>query len=832
MKFAVTYGVFLCVVSLSVMAVAQNSDVPRIVPPPIPSAPAPDEPQQKPQEQPQEQSQEAAPQSTPAESPGDGGSVPTIVPPTPEAGSPLPPGALQAPQAEPGGPPISDIVIEGTQRIDPNTVLNYMTVKVGDVLSAAEVNNSLKALYGTGLFADVAISREGSRLLVRVVENPVINQIAFEGNDALEDEELNTEIQLRPRVVFTRTKVQQDVKRIIDLYRRSGYFGAVVEPKVIQLPQNRVNLVFEIKEGPESGIRSITFVGNREFSDSELREVILTKESKWWRILTSADKYDPDRLTFDRELLRRFYLENGYADFRVVSGVAELAPDRSDFFVTFTVEEGERYKFGDVEVASKIKEIKPESLSPLIKFKKGDWYSSALVDEAVIQLTNEAGNFGYAFIEVRPRVRRDRENHTISVTFEVQEGPRVFVERIDIRGNTRTLDRVIRREFRLVEGDAFNAAKLQRSQQRIRNLGFFKTVEANKTRGSTPDRTVIEVDVEEQPTGELSLGAGFSTRDGVVGEIGVRERNLLGRGQDLKAAFRISQRTQQFDLGFTEPYFLDRNLAAGFDLFNVRSSRDDESSFREDKAGGRLRASYEINEQWSHGVRQTGQYVKVADVEDDASQIIKDQAGGKFESITGQTLSYDTRDSRITPTEGLLSRLATDVAGLGGDVRYAKATWKTQYYYPISKKWTALFSGDLGHIEGIGQDVRVTDAFLLGNDNMRGFEVGGLGPRDKFTDDALGAKSYAIGTVEVTFPIGLPEEFGVRGAIFTDFGTAFGADGDSSLIDDSKNIRVSSGVGLSWRSPLGPVRIDIGYPLVKEDFDKQQIFSFSFGTRF
>jgi outer membrane protein insertion porin family len=755
--------------------------------------------------------------------------VPRLVPPSPQGIEP-PPGA--ASQVTPGGPPISEIAVEGTQRIDPATVRSYMTLKPGDVIETAAINNSLKALYGTGLFADVAISREGDRLIVRVVENPVINQIAFEGNDALDEEELNTEIQARPRVVFTRTKVQQDVKRIIDLYRRNGYFAAVVEPKVIQLAQNRVNLIFEIQEGPESGIRSISFVGNRVFSDSELKEVVLTKESKWWRILTTADKYDPDRLTFDRELLRRFYLENGYADFRVVSAVAELAPDRSDFFVTFTMEEGERYKFAEIDEESKIKDIKPETLRPLLKFKTGDWYSSKLVDDTVLQLTNEAGNFGYAFIEVRPRVRRDREKHTISVTFEVQEGPRVFVERIDIRGNTRTLDRVIRREFRLVEGDAFNAAKLQRSQQRIRNLGFFKKAEANKARGSTPDKTVIEVDVEEQPTGELSIGAGFSTRDGVVGEIGIRERNLLGRGQDLKAAVRISQRTQQFDLGFTEPYFLDRNIAAGVDLFNIRSSRQDESSFREDKVGGRLRASYEINEEWSHGVRLTGQYVNITDVADDASQIIRDQAGAEFESILGQTLSYDTRDSKIAPTAGFISRLSSDFAGLGGGVRYAQATWKSKYYYPLTKKWIAELSTDVGHIEGLGQDVRVTDAFLLGNDTMRGFEVGGMGPRDKFTDDALGAKTYGIGTVEVTFPIGLPEEFGVRGALFTDFGTAFGADGPENLINDSKSLRMSSGAGIAWRSPLGPVRLDLAYPFLKTDFDETQFFSFSFGARF
>jgi outer membrane protein insertion porin family len=824
---AVTCGVFLTIVSLSVFAAAQG--VPTIVPPPMPGSQpsAPAQPAQPERPQTPQVIPPAPVEAAPAAP--EGGAVPTLVPPSPQGVEP-PPGA--ASQVEPGGPPIAEIAVEGTQRIDPATVRSYMTVKPGDVIETAAINNSLKALYGTGLFADVAISREGDRLLVRVVENPVINQIAFEGNDALDEEELNSEIQARPRVVFTRTKVQQDVKRVIDLYRRNGYFAAVVEPKVIQLAQNRVNLVFEIQEGPESGIRSISFVGNRVFSDSELKEVVLTKESKWWRILTTADKYDPDRLTFDRELLRRFYLENGYADFRVVSAVAELAPDRADFFVTFTLEEGERYKFAEIDVESKIKDIKPESLRPLIKFKTGDWYSSNLVDDTVLQLTNEAGNFGYAFIEVRPRVRRDREKHTISVTFEVQEGPRVFVERIDIRGNTRTLDRVIRREFRLVEGDAFNTAKLQRSQQRIRNLGYFKTVEANKARGSTPDKTVIEVDIEEQPTGELSIGAGFSTRDGVVGEIGIRERNLLGRGQDLKAAVRVSQRTQQFDLGFTEPYFLDRNIAAGVDLFNIRSSRQDESSFREDKVGGRLRASYEINEEWAHGVRLTGQYVKITDVADDASQIIKDQAGAEFESILGQTLSYDTRDSKITPTSGVVTRLATDFAGLGGGVRYAQATWKSKYYYPINKKWIAELSTDVGHTEGIGQDVRVTDAFLLGNDTMRGFEVGGMGPRDKFTNDALGAKTYGIGTVEVTFPIGLPEEFGVRGAVFTDVGTAFGADGPENLINDSKSLRMSGGAGIAWRSPLGPIRLDLAYPFLKTDFDQSQFFSFSFGARF
>lgn len=761
-------------------------------------------------------------------------SVPRIVPPAPyggEAVEPQPP-RTQSPRRTPNASVIAAIIVEGMQRIDPATVRSYMTLKAGDSFDVGQINKSLKALYATGLFVDVSIRRKGGSLVVRVVENPVINRIAFEGNDSLDDETLSPEVQLRPRVVFTRTKVQKDVKRLLDLYRRSGHFAAVVEPKIIKLPQNRVDLVFEIQEGPESGIRTISFMGNGNFSDSDLRSVILTTESKWWRIFTSADKYDPDRMTFDRELLRRFYLENGYADFRVLAAVAELAPDREDFFVTFTIEEGERYKFGSIEISSRIPEIKPEVLKPHIKFDTGDWYSSKLLDDTVLQLTSEAGNFGYAFAEVRPRVRRDREKRLINIVFEVQEGPRVFVERIDIRGNTRTLDEVVRREFRLVEGDAFNAALLRRSEQRIRNLGYFAKVEMNKARGSRPDKTVIEVDVQEQPTGELSIGAGFSTRDGVVGEVGIRERNLMGRGQDLRFSIRASQRTQQFDIGFTEPYFLDRDLAAGIDLFSIRSSRLDESSFRQDTFGGRLRLGYEINERWSQGLRYGLEYENITDVSDDASLIIKDQAGARLISTVGQTLTFDTRDSKIAPTKGFVSRLATDFAGAGGDVQYVKGTWRSRLYIPFTKQWIGSIATEIGHVRGLGQDVRVTDRFVLGNDRLRGFKVGGVGPRDKFTGDALGADTFGVATVELSFPLGLPDEFGMKGSLFSDVGTAFGADGPESLILDTNSMRGAAGVGISWSSPLGPVRFNYAVPFMKENFDKSQRFSFSFGTRF
>jgi len=416
--------------------------------------------------------------------------------------------------AQMGGGTISDIRIEGVQRIEPETVRSYLLIQPGEAWDDERVDKSLKALFATGLFADVNLSRVGNTLVVKVVENPIINRIAFEGNRKLDDKDLNAEIQLRPRVVYTRTRVQNDVKRILDLYRRRGRFGASVEPKVIQLSENRVDLVFEINEGEFTGVRSINFVGSRKFSDSKLRGVLQTKENRWYRFLSTDDSYDPDRLTYDRELLRKFYLTEGYADFRVVSAVAELTPDRDGFVITFTLDEGERYHFGKIDVNIRLKDLPPEAVLPLLIVHSGDWYDADAVEKSISLLTDTLGNRGYAFVEVKPNITRNREDHTVDITFDVQEGPQVYVERIDIVGNVRTLDKVVRREFQLVEGDAFNTSKMQRSQQRIKNLGFFKKVEVTNAQGSAPDKTVVTAEVEEQSTGELTLGVGFSTTDG------------------------------------------------------------------------------------------------------------------------------------------------------------------------------------------------------------------------------------------------------------------------------------------------------------------------------
>lgn len=734
---------------------------------------------------------------------------------------------------------VKEVRIEGTQRIEPETVRSYLLVQPGDPFDEGRIDRSLKALFATGLFADVSLRRDGDALVVRVVENPIINRIAFEGNRRLDDQALLNEIQLKPRVVYTRTRVQNDVKRILDLYRRSGRFAATVEPKVIALDQNRIDLVFEIDEGSVTGIKAINFVGNKRFSDSRLREIIQTRETRWYRFFSSEDTYDPDRLTYDRELLRKFYLSEGYADFRVVSAVAELAPARDGFFITFTIDEGERYKFGKIDLVSQIKELNADDLKPLVTVRDGDWYNADAVDRTITALTDALGNRGYAFVDIRPRVNRNRDARTVDITFDIGEGPRVFVERIDINNNLRTLDYVIRREIQLVEGDAFNTSRLRRSEQRIRNLGFFRKVEVTNAQGSAPDKTVITVQVEEQSTGELSVGFGFSTTEGPLADITIRERNLLGRGQDLRLGFVISGRSKQIDLSFTEPYFLDRNIAAGFDLFAVDRNNQFQSSYDQFSVGGALRMGYQLTDSLRQTLRYTLRMDDIHNVADNASVYVKEQAGTRSTSAVGQALIYDRRDNRLDPSDGYYASLSNDLAGLGGSVKYLRSKIGVGYYYSVVPNWVLSTTGEIGYIVGINDDVRIQDRFFIGGDTLRGFATGGIGPRDDVTRDALGGNKYYIGSVSLGFPLGLPQELGVSGRVFSDFGALWGIDqqvvtvnGAPEKIDDSSAMRVSFGIGVTWRSPLGPIRVDLAQPIIKENFDRTEFFRIGFGTRF
>ncbi|WP_421786694.1 outer membrane protein assembly factor BamA [Hyphobacterium sp.] len=745
--------------------------------------------------------------------------------------------------------PLRQVLVQGNQRVEADTVLSYLLLQPGVPVDARSVNLSIQTLFATGLFSDVRIENRGDVVIIYVQENPIINRVILEGNRAVDDEAINEEIQAQPRAIFTRARVQADVQRIIEVYRRSGRFAAQVTPRIVELPQNRVDLVFEISEGPVTGVRRVNFIGNESFSDRELRRELVTVESRWWRFFSTNDNYDPDRLEYDRELLRQFYQNRGYADFRVVSAVAELTPDQEDFYITFTLDEGDIYTFGDISVETELPDIDPERLVGFLPVRTGELFRGELIEESVDTLNFAVGATGYAFVNIAPNIARNRDDRTVDVVFEIEEGPRVYIERIDVVGNTRTLDHVIRRELELVEGDAFNRSLIDRSQSRVRRLGFFEEVEITEVQGSSPDRARLQVAVTEQPTGELAFGAGFSSTDAFLVDLSISERNLRGRGQFLRFRIAASSRREQVDIRFTEPRFLDRNLAAGVDVFSVRSDFITEASFETQSTGFSLRAGFPTTRSTNLGLQYTLRTDDVV-VFAGANQSLRNQAGSRVTSVANFTLRWDRVDNPIEPTRGFRAELSQSFAGVGGDVRFVSTEVTASVYRPLFWNFVGSLNLNSGFIMGWGGDnVRINDRFFRGGNSFRGFEVAGIGPRVVVRDtttgdlrggDALGGRFYAIGTAEMSFPLPLPEQYGVRGSLFTDFGT-LGLLDDEDLIDevtgqafttDDLSLRVSAGLSIFWDSPFGPVRFDLAEALVNETYDRTEFFRFSTRTGF
>ncbi|NQW50102.1 MAG: outer membrane protein assembly factor BamA [Rhodospirillales bacterium] len=735
------------------------------------------------------------------------------------------------------GGTIAGIQIQGNVRSEPETIRSYLQLKVGEPFDAAAADRTLKALFATGLYSDVVIEMQGPTLVVKVTENPIINRVVFEGNKKIEDDKLRDEVQSKPRQVYTRARVQADVDRILTIYRRGGRYNASVEPKIINLEQGRVDLVFEINEGDVTGVKRVSFVGNEAFGDGTLRGKIRTTESAWWRFLSSDDRYDPDRLNLDRELLRKFYLTEGYADFRVVSSVAELAPNRDGFFITFTISEGDRYKFGKVDVTSRFQGLDVDVLKSFLTISEGDWYNADEVEKSVSNISEAVGSLGYAFVDVRPNIRRNKDNNTVDVTFDVQEGPRVYVERINISGNTRTLDKVIRREFRLAEGDAFSTAKVRRSQQRLRNLGFFEKVDVAAAPGSAPDKTNLEVQVVEQSTGEISLGAGYSTTAGIVGDISIKERNLLGKGQEARLGLSVGTLSTSIDLGFTEPYFMDREISAGFDIFRTSNDRQSVASYSDRSLGFALRAGWAYSENIRQLVRYTLRQTDIYNVQSWASNVIQQNAGTQVVSEFSETILWDTRDARLNATKGWLVRNSIAVAGLIGTEQYLRSTADAVYYRSLFEDVVLSVGGSAGVVFPYnGSYIRLNNLYFIGGDTLRGFTVGGIGPRDANTTDSLGGQFYYTASTELSYPLPLiSKEVGLLGKAFVDIGSLWGVQPQSygySSVLNSQLMRVSTGVGIQWISPFGPIRIDYAIPVQYESWDKQQAVRFSFGTRF
>ncbi|HVM99264.1 MAG TPA: outer membrane protein assembly factor BamA [Caulobacteraceae bacterium] len=745
---------------------------------------------------------------------------------------------------------VGRIVVSGNERIEQDTILSYLPIQVGDTVDQAKLDLALKTLTRTELFSDVRITLEGDTLNVQVVENPIINQVLFEGNSSIKEDKLKDEVTVRPRGIFTKAKVQEDVGRIIELYRRSGRISATVTPKIVNLPQRRVDLIFEISEGPKSGILGINFQGNKQFSANDLRDVIVTKESVWWKFFESNDNYDPDRIEYDREQLRKFYRNRGYYDFRVVSSVAELSPDKNGFAVTYTVDEGERYKFGKLQVQTELKKLNPDILRALLPLRTGQLYSDEKIQQATDALTFAAGSAGFAFVDVRPEYHSNPSTHTVDVTFDVREGPRVYIDRIDIVGNTQTLDYVIRREMSLSEGDAYNRVLVDQSKNRIKALGFFKDVDITTTPGTEPDRTNLLVKVTEQPTGELSASAGYSSVDQLVVDLGFNQSNFRGRGQDVRARLEIGSLSQDIDFSFTEPRFMGRNLAAGFDLYATRYDFQQFASYKSASAGGGVHVAFPLTVNSTMQLRYT---LRTDDVIVDAnlctpgaelvSIVLCDERGSYVTSAFGYSVRLDKRNDPVVPTRGYYLDLSQDVAGFGGSVHYVRTEWDGGWYHGFSKDFILSLTTSGGYIQGWnGDSIRIGDRFYRGGDTFVGFQLAGIGPRDTRFQDALGGKLYLLGELQQTFPNGLPAQYGIKTAIIADVGTLGLLDRSSKFdpltnaplptVRDDLGLRASVGMSVFWKSPLGPLRFDIAEPVAKEPYDIVQVFRFSTNTRF
>lgn len=759
----------------------------------------------------------------------------------------------------------NQIVVQGSGRVDAETVRAYF-YNNGEPLTQAKIDEGVAGLRASGLFRDVRVSRSGGRLIVNVSENAVLNRVVFEGNKKIKSDVLASEVQSRPRGPFSREVVQADVQRIYEMYRRMGRFDVSVDPKTIDSSNGRVDLVFEIVEGKKTAVKSIEFVGNRAYSSGRLKDVITTAESGIMSILKNNDIYDPDRINADQELLRRFYLRNGYADFRIVSAQAEFVQDKGGFVITIVVDEGEQYRFGTVDVVSNIPGIESSQIRSGVHMSSGSVYNVELVDKSLEDISLLSARRGYAFAQVRPRGERDAANRLVNIAFVVEEGPRVYIERIQVRGNSRTQDHVVRREFDVAEGDAYNRVLIDRAERRLKMLNYFKNVRISSEPGSAPDRVVVNVDVEDQSTGEFSIGGGYVTNEGFIAEASVTERNFLGRGQYVRLGGQLGARTTSVTFSFTEPYFLDYRLSAGFDIYHRRVNNSVVQVFDSTTTGGTLRVGLPVTDNITFMVRYNAyaQYINIQSAYVDcvgaytvaclgngeasmALRQLNDRT--RFVSMIGYSLNYNTLDSSTNPSRGITAEFRQDFAGVGGDAQFLRTEADFRYYREIFSEYIGMIRLQGGHILSLnGSPLAAVDQYFKGPEVVRGFSSNGLGPRDiatvsaaKLIPDSIGGTTYWGASAEVTFPLSfMPKDFGMRGAIFADAGAVFGYNAITTLnglnvnLDGSADhiVRSSVGLGILWASPFGPIRFDYAFVLSKGTYDQVQAFRFSGGTRF
>lgn len=733
-------------------------------------------------------------------------------------------------RAQDGDITISEINIEGAKRVSPSTILSYMPVSAGDKISQDQLNGIISSLFATDLFHDVSLRLDGDKLVVVVDENPIINRVNIEGNDVIDDERLLEILNIRPRRVFTR-KIALDGKAILmEVYRQNGRYAATIEPKIIELPDKRVDLIFEVDEGPLIKISKIKFIGNQQFSDRALRNVITSRERKWYIFLSRNDKYDAARLALDEQQLREFYLQNGFADFGVLRSSGELLPDRSGFVLTFLIDEGQQYTVSDVVINSGIENVDADTLLKESTISVGDIYDVRYLDETLSKLTDKLGEFGYAFVNVEPDFELDKENASLQVIINIDRAQRNFVEEIRINGNDRTLDRVIRRRFEIVEGDSFNQLRLSNSIRNIRNLGYFSNVQSNVLPGSQSDQSVIDITVEEKSTGTFSLGFGYSSLDDASVQIGIEESNFLGTGRGIRASAAVSSNKTNFLLGITEPYLWDRELLGSIDAFRDENKYSDVTI---ERLGLDTAVGFRARDNYYHRISYLIAETQTSTSSTTATSTSGDD-GGKIISELGYTLSQDKRDNRFDPREGYYWRLSNSFSGIGGDVQYIKSTARGQYFMPFAFKRAVLgFDGKIGVVDGLGEDVSRSNRFVIGGRDIRGFESDGIGPRDTGDDSAVGGNQYYSGSVNIVSDIGLDPDLSVRWIVFYDFGSLWGVDNTSGVTGaDDDMMRSTFGYGFFWDTAIGPLTFSWTVPISEESYDETQSFQFSLGGRF
>ena len=729
------------------------------------------------------------------------------------------------------------VVIEGTQRIEPGTVLSYAEIPRGQAVTAGELNAAYQRVLASGLFETVEFVPQGNRLLIRVVEFPTINVVAFEGNRRLDDDVLATVVRSQPRRVYSPTVAEQDAAAITEGYAQAGRYAATVTPRIIRRSENRVDLVFEIVEGRVVEIERISFIGNRNFSDRRLRQVLETKQAGLLRQLIQRDTFVADRIEFDKQVLRDFYLSRGYIDFQVLSVTSELTRRRDAFFITFNIREGQQYRFGEITTTSEVAGADPEVYQDAIRIRPGGVYSPTLVENTIARLETLALRQGLDFVRVEPRVARNDRTLTLDIEFAVVRGPRIFVERIDIEGNVTTLDRVVRNQFRTVEGDPFNPREIRESAERIRALGFFSSADVEAREGSSPEQVIVDVNVEEQPTGSLSFGASYSVATGAAFNLSFSETNFLGRGQRLDFGLNTGETNAGANFSFIEPNFLGRDVAFRVDVA-YNESDNDFSTYSTRIGSASVGLGFPTGENSRVSVRGGLRFDSLFDVEAGSSPVLiaEEAVGDRYMGLLGILYSYDTRVGGLDPNAGVLLRFGTDI--YGGDASYLKSSALALAERKVFNEEVTLRAsiegGAISVIDGVS---RVTDRYF--GSEMRGFEPRGIGPRDLGTaeQDPLGGNFFTVAKFEAEFPIGLPEEYGLTGGLFLDVGSVWGLDntdgaGGPGSIDDDLHWRAAAGFSIFWASPLGPLRFNFSTPIEKLPYDKEQNFDFTVSTRF